>query len=435
MKPFQRLIKGGVKGWACPPGFCGDGVMPMVDCDAGKSEPLRGQQARSRDAFDASQLMELALRRAGRHDFSDHSFVEPLMRLLSAYEEEADLSGFGRRAAQFDVLRSLANLLKLDEAEEADPSIVERTIEKPIFITGLPRSATTFLHTLLAQDPANAVPRGFQSIHPYPRGFLGLDLRKLEVDVEFALFRLLSPGVSALHPIAADAPQECTDITAQVFQSLRFDNTHRIPSYLDWLEAHGHDAAFRFHRRFLQHLDAQLPVDGIGRRHWVLKSPDHVFTLEAIEHVYPDARIVFLHRDPLSVVASCVKLAELLHKPFTRHIDREELGDQVSSRLVQSAEEMAWAASQNPDILNLHYRDVVAHPLTTVRLIYRHSSRDLGDEAESRMRRWLKHRHRHHHPRYSLKEFGLDARDLNRRFARYMQAFHVMPEASASRVH
>jgi hypothetical protein len=379
--------------------------------------------------------MDLALRRAGRRDFSEHSFVEPLRRLLTAYEEEADLSHFGRRAAQFDVLRSLANLLKLDEVEAADPSIVERKIEKPLFITGLPRSATTFLHTLLAQDPANAVPRGFQSIHPYPRGLFGLDLRKLEVDIEFAMFRLLSPGVSALHPIAADAPQECTDITAQVFQSLRFDNTHRIPSYLHWLEAHGHDEAFRFHRRFLQHLDAQMPVDGRGPRHWVLKSPDHVFTLEAIKNVYPDARIVFLHRDPLSVVASCVKLAELLHKPFTRHLDREELGDQVSSRLVESAEEMAWAARQDPGILNLHYREVVAHPLSAVRQLYRHSGRELSHEAESRMRHWLKRPRRHRHPRYSLTEFGLDARDLNRRFARYMQAFHVMPEASTHRVH
>lgn len=368
--------------------------------------------------------MAIALRRAGRTSFSNLSFVEPLRRLLHSYEREADLSRFGYRAMRFDVLRCLTNLLLLDGVEEADPSIVARPIERPVFITGLPRSATTFLHTLLAQDPANAVPRGFQSIHPYPQRVLGMDVRRLEVGAEFALFRLFSPGVAALHPIAADAPQECTDITAQVFQSLRYDTTHRIPSYLSWIETHGHEDAFRFHRRFLQHLDAQVP----GRR-WVLKSPDHVFTLEAIKTVYPDARIVFLHRDPLSVVASCVKLAELLRKPFTRHLDREQVGDQVSSRLVESTGHMVKAAGRDPNILHLHYRKVVANPLEAVRSLYYHCGMNLSEEAEAHMRQWLTKSRPHRHPHYSLEEFGLDARDLSRRFARYMKVFGVSPEA------
>lgn len=407
--------------------------MPLVDCSAEKNRllsPNISQSQRRPDALDADHLMDLALRKAGRNDFSDRSFIEPLKRLLAAYEQEADLSGFGRRAVHFDVLRCLANLLRLDQAEKADPSIVGRPIEKPIFITGLPRSATTFLHTLLAQDPSHAAPRSWQSMYPYPSNVLGLNLRRLEVDAEFALFRWLSPGVSALHPIAADTPQECTDITAQVFQSLRFDTTYRVPSYQSWLDGHGHHAAFRFHRRFLQHLDAQSPGHS-----WVLKSPDNVFALDAIRAAYPDARIVFLHRDPLSVVASCVKLAELLRKPFTRHIDRDELGDQVSSRLVESTEEMARAAGRDPGILNLHYREIVARPMETVKALYAHCGMELSGEAEARMRRWLQHPRRHRHPRYNLTEFGLDARGLNRRFARYMQAFHVTPEASTVQIH
>jgi len=410
--------------------------MPLVDCDAGKSLFVEQNHA-ARRPFDAYHLMELALERSGRRDFSDHSFIEPLQRLLRAYEEEADLSRFGRRAVHFDVSRSLANLITLDEAEDKDPSITERPIEQPIFITGLPRSATTFLHMLLAQDPALAVPRSWQCMYPYPNPILGLDLRRLEVDAEFALFRLLSPGVAALHPITADAPQECTDITAQVFQSLRFDTTHRIPSYLNWLDGYGHHDAFRFHRRFLQHLDAQAPMDQNGRRRWVLKAPDHVFAMDAIKGAYPDARFVFLHRDPLCVVASCVKLAELLHKPFTRHVDRKALGTQVSARLVESTEEMAWAAGQDPDILHLHYRQVVARPIGTIKALYSHCGMALSAGVETRMRQWLKRPrlYRRRHPRYSLREFGLDAHDLNRRFARYMQAFHVTPEASAARVH
>lgn len=399
----------------------------MLDCGAENSDFLaRGarQADAEHDLPSADHLMEMALRRAGRSDFSDRSFVEPLKRLLRAYAQEADLSRFGRHAARFDVLRCLTNVLMMDQAEEENPAIALRTIEAPIFITGLPRSATTFLHTLLALDPALAAPRCWQLIHPYPTRILGLNVTKLEVDAELALFRMLSPGVEALHPMAASSPQECTDITAHVFQSLRFDTTHRIPSYLSWLDAQGHDAAFRFHRRFLRHLDAQSPA-----RRWVLKSPDHVFALDAIRKSYPDARIVFVHRDPLSVVASCVKLAELLRRPFTRHIDRGELGGQVSARLVESTGRMAEAAEDDPSILQLHYRTIVGKPMEAVRTLYDYCGLTLAHEAERAMRQWLERPHRHLHPRYDLEEFGLDARDLRRRFARYMDIFKVIPDA------
>lgn len=373
--------------------------------------------------------MNTALRKVGRSGFSDLAFVEPLRRLLRAYEEEADLSVFGRYAVRFDTLRCLNNLLRLDMAEEADPAIARRPIKQPIFITGLPRSATTFLHTLLAQDPAHAAPRCWQLIYPFPsqRRFLGQDLRKALVDLQLRFFQLLSPGLTDLHPLSADAPQECTDITGQVFQSLRFESTHCIPSYQRWLDVHGHHDAFRFHKRFLQHLDAQSP----GQR-WVLKSPDNVFALDAIRAVYPDARIVFLHRDPLSAVASCVKLTESLRRPFTRHVDRAEVGRQVSSRLLESAKNMmaATARRQDGDILHLYYKQVVSAPMEAVDLLYRHCDLTVSREAEQRMRDWLAQPKSHHRQSYSLGAFGLNANQLRAQFADYMRAFDIEPEWS-----
>jgi Sulfotransferase family len=384
-----------------------------------------GSAARHR--LDADTLMQTALLRAGRTQYSQASFVEPLKRLLRAYDEEAQLSFFGRYAARFDVMRCLNNLLRLDAAEEADPAITARPIAAPLFITGLPRSSTTFLHALLAQDPANAVPRCWELIYPYPsRGrWFGRDRRRDLVERQLRIFRLLSPGVARLHPLSADTPQECTDITAQVFQSLRFDTTHNIPTYQAWFDRHGHDDAFRFHRRFLQHLDAQRP----GRR-WILKSPDHVFALETIRGVYPDATIIFMHRDPLSVVASCAKLTELLRKPFTRSLDRRQVGRAVAARLIESAHRMA-AAAESQTILHLYYRDVVADPVGTVARIYAWCGRELGVEAATRMREWLARRKVRRRPRYDLAEFGLDPGLLRDRFARYMDYFAVPKERSA----
>lgn len=376
--------------------------------------------------FSADRFLEAALRRAGRAHFSDASFVEPLKRLLSAYDREAELSLFGRYAARFDVMRCLDNLLRFDAMEEAHPAIRLRAIARPLFVTGLPRSSTTFLHELLAQDPENAVPLSWQLIYPYPgHKLFGRDRRRDWVELQFRIFQFFSPGVTRLHPLSADTPQECTDITAQVFQSLRFETTHNVPSYQHWIDARGHDEAFRFHRRFLQHLDAQNP----GRR-WILKSPDHVFALEAIRKAYPDASIVFLHRDPLSVVASCAKLTELLRRPFTRSLDRHVVGREVADRLVESAERMTDAA-EGGGILHLYFREVVTDPLKAVESVYRHCGRSLSLVARERMKSWLCHLPPPRKHRYDLSEFGLEPGSLRERFAGYMRSFAVPRESRA----
>ena len=372
----------------------------------------------------AEAMLAEALRRAGRPAFSDISFLGPLKRLLKSYRYEADLSATGRYAAQFDIMRCLANRLRLDAAEEENPAIAASVIRAPVFITGLPRSATSFLHSLLSLDPGNAVPRCWRLIHPYPPACaVGAFLCKAQVELQLRLFRCLNPGLASLHELSADEPQECTDITAHSFQSLRFDSTHHIPTYQAWLDAHGHHDAFRFHRRFLQHLEMQAPG-----HHWILKSPDHVFALDAIKSVYPDARIVFLHRDPLSVVASCSKLTELLRRPFTRRLDRMEIGRLVSTRLIESTERMAMAATTSNDILHLHYRDVVSAPMEAVKKLYAHSGRTLDEDAKRRMQAWLARPRRKPRRRYNLAEFGLDAGALSERFAPYRDVFDIKSE-------
>ena len=376
----------------------------------------------SRAIPDAEILIDKALKRAGRAKFSDPSFIGPLNVLLKAYAEEADLSFFGRHATRFDLERCLTNLLRLDMAEEQNPTVLARRIRKPVFITGMPRSASSFLHMLMSLDPGNAVPRSWQLMYPYPvpPHIPSLDLRRTRAKLGLRLFHWMAPGLERLHHVSADAPQECTDITAQVFQSIRFENTHRVPSYQAWIDRHGHHQAFRFHRRFLQHLDAQAPD-----RRWILKSPDHVFALDAIRAVYPDAVIVFLHRDPLSVVSSCAKLAESLRRPFTNRLDPLEVGRQVSARLVQATDNMVDAAGRMPDILHLHYREVVADPMAAIRKLYRYCGFDLGEIARQRMGAFLNRQRPLSARRYDFAEFGLDPGALRESFARYVQYFTV----------
>jgi hypothetical protein len=213
----------------------------------------------------------------------------------------------------------------------------------------------------------------------------------------------------------------------------RFSDLSFVPALDRLLKAYAEEAdlsffgrhqAFLFHRRFLQHLDTQTP----GRR-WILKSPDHVFCLDAIRAAYPDAVIVFLHRDPLSVVSSCARLTEHLQRPFTNRLDPKEVGRQVSARLHQAADHMM--GGHFPRILHLHYREVVAQPIAAVRTLYRHCGFELSGAAEQRMTRFLARPHRRSVRTQDFSRFGLDAGALRDRFARYVRHFAVPQEARA----
>jgi len=375
--------------------------------------------------FSADDLMQRARRRTGLDDFGDARFEEGLEVLLQALAEDAALGLFGHWVTARDIVRFLSNLLRLRREEELAPDILDQPIERPLFITGLPRSGTTFLHQLLAEDPANLVPRVWQMIHPYPIGAGGRgDHRRKLVSRQLRLFQLIAPRFHSIHPIGADSPQECSEITAHVFASARFDTTYFVPSYRQWLDRTGHLQAYRFHKRFLQHLQHQAASPG----RWVLKCPDHVFALDAIRAVYPDARAVFVHRDPLRVLPSVAHLTDVLRRPFTRRIDRAALGRQESERWLAGAELMIAAADAEPfaePIFHIDHRDLVDDPLGTVRALYRHFGLEFGTDAAARILTRIAAEPRGGYGRnhYRWEDYALDPVRERERFKRYAARF------------
>ncbi|MBV8121860.1 MAG: sulfotransferase [Alphaproteobacteria bacterium] len=357
------------------------------------------------------------------------------MRLfLQALSEEADLSLFGGAAVRWDTVRFLGNLLRLQDEEKRSPEILDQRIEPPLVIAGLPRSGTTFLHSLLVEDDTNIVPRVWQLIHPYPPQSAGqqgvTDRRQQRVARQLKMFQMLAPQFRRLHPIEASSPQECSEITAHIFASLRFDTTYRIPSYRMWLDATGHLDAYRFHKRFLQHLQHQR--GGTGR--WVLKCPDHIFALRALRAVYPDANVVFVHRDPVAVLASVARLTEVLRRPFSRHVDRLAVGREDSNRWLVATELMVAAADETHSfaqpIFHVHYPELVADPAGMIEALYRH----FGHTAPVDLTARIKYRVAanpnggYGRRRARLEDYGLDPAQEHRRYARYMARFGISTE-------
>ena len=382
---------------------------------------------RGKPALDPEEMLAAALKRARRKGFDDRSFFHPLQRLLDSCNSESDLNALGRNAVRFEIRRSLRNLLEFERRERECPGLLVRAIERPVFITGMPRSGSTFLHRLLVRDPAVAAPLSWRLVHPHPSaaGRLGESFSRANVQAQFYLMRCLAPELNSLHQVAAAEPEECTDITAQVFQSLRYDSVYRVPSYQSWLQLHGHVEAYRFHKRFLQHL-AQLEPGAAARR-WILKSPDHVFALDDIRAVYPDAVWVFIHRDPVAVLASVARLTEVLRRPFAHRVDLREIGRQVCASWVDGAERMMRAAAGSNSILHLQYHEIVSEPEKAAERIFRHCGHASSCDAARRMRRWLGNRsNRGHRPRrYDLSSFGLDPNVLRAQFKPYTDAFDI----------
>jgi hypothetical protein len=377
-----------------------------------------------RRPLEPEALLAAARRRSGLDQFGEMEFLDPLQRLLTACDEEASLSLVGRIATRWDVVRFLSNLLRLHDEERRAPAIMQQRIDRPIFITGLPRSGTTFLHRLLLEDPVNRGPRVWQTIDPYPPK-RGRDRRVRHVSRQLRAFERLAPEFRALHPLDADSPQECSEITAHAFRSLRFDTTYRIPSYRRWLDRTGHLPAYQVHRRFLQHLQHQSP----GGR-WILKCPDHLFALDALRSVYPDARLVFVHRDPVKVLLSVAKLTEVLRRPFTRQLDPREIGRQESARWLQGTQHMITVGDDAglPDpVHHVHYAQLVADPVGTVAGLYRHFGLELARGVTNAIASFATAVPKGGYgPRnYRFEDHGLNAGAEREKFRLYMERFGI----------
>ncbi len=373
--------------------------------------------------FSLKKLIAAAERQAGFTAADEAVLVEPLRRLLESCTGEADLSCVGRAALRWDVLRLLGNGLRLRAVEQRDPAVTAGPIDRPIFITGLPRSGTTFLHRLMLQDPQNRAPLVWETIHPLAGA--QADDKRAQVTRQLRMFERLAPEFRSLHPLSADSPQECSEITAHVFQSYRFDSTYHVPSYRRWLDAEGLQEGYAFQRRFLQHLQ-----HGSAPRRWVLKCPDHLFALRDLRAAFPDARLVFVHRDPVKVLLSLCKLTEVLRRPFARRVDRVGIGRQESGRWLAGTERMIRACREPmfaEPICHVSYLDLVMQPVKTVAAVYDHFRIELDEQAAGRIARAVEVNPDGGYGRHSYRfeDHGLNAGAEREKFQPYTDFFGI----------
>jgi hypothetical protein len=351
-----------------------------------------------------------AQRRTGLADFGDPPLQPALSILLKSLEHEADLHPLGRMLMWIHLRDLLETRLRLAGAWIGKREALEaRAIEKPVFVVGTPRSGSTFLHELLAEDPHHRAPRVWEVMFPVAASRGGERDRKRRVrKAETCLwwFRRLAPQADSVYPMRALTPHECVAIHSYTFLSEEFVSTCRIPAYEAFLKSADLNPAYLWQRKFLQHLDLDCPA-----RRWVLKSPDHVCGLEGLFAVFPDAQIVQTHRNPLEVLKSSADLTRVLRGLYGPRGDLEETRAQEAKTLAERTERFLQFRDLHPELtdrfVDVNYPGLVADPLATVRRIYEQLDTNLPEAVAERMRCLALNRSRYRGRRASSEPGGL----------------------------
>ena len=361
----------------------------------------------------------------GFGEWGEPAFLDGLERLCRSAVDEAKLDDARLASVKARIHDNLVRRLTLYADRARYPEIARQEIVAPLVVTGLPRSGTTILHALLAQDPAVRSPQMWElnvispppraeSYHTDPRIAIG----EAQIDALPAQFK-------AMHAMGATLPEECNNIWTMAFRSHNFSAVANVPGYMEWL-LHEADMApaMAIHRHMLQHLQAFAP----GSR-WVLKAPPYLFWPNELFTAYPDAMVVVTHRDPTEVVPSNASLVGFLNGSVT-DAQRAELGSAQLETWATGADRM-MAFREGPgagrQIVDVRYRDFLKDQIGFVAGIYEAFGLEFTDAARAAMAAFIadNKQGKHGSHSYSAEQFGLDDDRVRQRFAAYIERYDI----------
>lgn len=368
--------------------------------------------------LDATRLMEVARDETGLSDFGDDGFREGLDVFVDSLRCDADLSPIGRIGIRGMIVTLLSNRLRVAEAKRREPHRFEWELIPPVVITGTPRSGTTFLHRLLAED------RRFRTLPLWrlfkPVAGVREESIRREVDRTLQFRRRLTPQLDRKHFVRADSAEECIWLMNTSFVSHGLWVAAPVYRYLEWLGRQDRRLAYAEYGELLRYLQSEQPDRG-----FLLKAPSHAGALDSLQSALPTARVIQLHRDPVEVCSSLCSLFATLHSAVTRRVDLRRLGrTTVDLMLHETKRNLEARRRMVRPVLDILYLDLVADPESVVKTIYGYLGWDWDEVSEGRIVQHLREnpqgRHgRHHH---DLLTFGLSEERITRRFAPYRRA-------------
>lgn len=373
-------------------------------------------------------LVEQARATTGLHEFGEETFLEALCILVRSINEEAQLNAFGWERERSELVRLLANRLRLHRLLTDHPEIRDEIVEAPVVVVGLQRSGTTKLFRVMASDPQWLSPLMWEVLHPAPPE-PGMPDQRIQWAHEWCA-PLKAAGMDAAHRLEPEGNEQESFMMVASFR-VPFPGLS-TPTHHQWCETADYRPVYenlRDQLKVLQWRRAQVGRSTRGKR-WMLKTPSHLHNLPALKAAFPDIKIVMTHRHPKTSVASMLAIVELHRRMLSDNVDRALLGRTWLRDLALAMHRsMAFRDSCGPDaILDVSFRDVVHDAGGTVRRIYDHVGAPFTVTTQNALVAWEEENPegKHGAHKYALADFGLSEADIEREFADYLTRFQKL---------
>ena len=386
--------------------------------------------------MNAEQMMTDAERITSLNDWGGETYFENDFRrlfpaLVYSVEHEANLAPHGLVAAELRLRSILEARLQFIDTRKKNPAIADEEIRKPLIILGMPRSGSSFLLELMAQDPENRAAETWEMMFPSPPPVAETyttDPRIARTDAILRAQRRLEPEIQALHPYSTHLHDECHYLMEFTTISDNLTASWRLPTFNVERAKTDSETAYRMHRMVLQMLQYKMR----GER-WVLKNPGHMFFLPQLFAVYPDAEIVQTHRDPAKVIPSVAALVMAMRRADSDNPISKEKCATGNLRAFASGlgrvTEFRQHSGHGRQFYDLHYLDLIDDPVVAVAKIYAHFGHPLKVDAERRMRAWLQRPESHGvRGKHTLAEYGLDEAMINDHYGDYIAQYGITLE-------
>jgi hypothetical protein len=370
-------------------------------------------------------MIRAAERETGLHDWGDEQYLADMQVLFRSVTENPQMSTLGRYALWDELRKRLRIRLKIIHLHKQHPAMQTQPVTRPLIIIGLPRTGTTLLHNLLALDPQWQAPLLWQMLEPYPltdpADQVQARLRRAQTYARMAA--AVSSSLMEIHSVQAEQPEECVFLLPQ---SMYFYMRTAHQPYREWYLGRGTVPDYQYFRQQLQALQWGQPA-----RRWVLKTPFHLFSLEGLMQVFPDAYLIQTHRDPQMVLPSWASLCFATLYLHLKQVDLSWLGQEALRFCQDGIERSLRLRERHPtSFVDLYYDDLRRDPIQAIRGLYAQVGATLTDSAAARMRAWLDTQHHlpHRNHRYDPAQFGLDMAGVRAAFADYRQRFAIPDE-------
>ncbi|WFL78143.1 sulfotransferase [Altererythrobacter arenosus] len=387
--------------------------------------------------LDKQSLLESAVAATGLDDFGDRWFERPMDVLLDSIREEARLNAAGDFSAAKQFHHVLRDRLHTQMWFKRHPEILERAIARPVVIVGPMRSGTTRLHRLLASDRRFSHMRSFETISPVPRpGFEEVmagrtrDFRPVLASRIMKVARLANPRTLSIHPTGPYEPEEELGLLVASMWGMKHEAQWHVPSYARWSEGEDATPAYEHLANLLRLVGWSQQVSSI--RPWILKTPQHMMDLPALLKVFPDARLIFTHRDPQAVVGSAASLAWNQTILYSDNVSPQRIGREWLTKTETMIARMRKARDAIPAerMIDVQYEEMERDWSGTMERVYGFLGLDM-EPALAGMESYLdqaKALKRTPH-RYSLEQFGLSQGEVSERLGDYVRAYEIPSEA------